>query len=46
MQYIESLDVLKVACNRPTENVRKLKAEIVVFGINVVLKMFIEMNFI
>jgi hypothetical protein len=42
VQYIGSLDLLKVACTGLRYNFRKTKAEIVVFGINFILKMFIK----
>ena len=38
VKYIGSLDLLKVVC------IREMKAENVVFGINFILKMFIEIN--
>jgi hypothetical protein len=46
VQYIGLLDLLKVACTGLQQNFRKTKKEIVVFGINFILKMFIEINLI
>jgi hypothetical protein len=44
VHYIGSLDLLKVACGDKTSE--KRKAEIEVFGINLILKMLIEINLI